>query len=183
MAVSWGNADSGQNENKTLQDTEKENHAGWDEKYKQVLWQLQDYQEAKDHPQTQVVNIEMDELYATLPDATDSFLTRFRFKQRFKSMIDQYELRELHFHALLRSKELEVQYNIGRFDREKKQAEVEISRSRALNAQVLTFSKTETELRNQLNIYVEKFKQVRLDFRTSIRFFSLLFHSLYISCN
>lgn len=52
----------GQNENKTLQDTEKENHAGWDEKFKQVLWQLQDYQEAKDHPQAQVVNIEMDEL-------------------------------------------------------------------------------------------------------------------------
>ncbi|KAF8862844.1 hypothetical protein BDZ45DRAFT_584750 [Acephala macrosclerotiorum] len=132
------------NENKTLQDTEKENHAGWDEKFKQVLWQLQDYQEAKDHPQAQVVNIEMDEL----------------FKQRFKSMIDQYELRELHFHALLRSKELEVQYNIGRFDREKKAAEAEIARSRQLNAQVLTFSKTESELRNQLNIYVEKFKQV-----------------------
>jgi hypothetical protein len=86
----------------------------------------------------------------------------FRFKQRFKSLIDQYELRELHFHSLLRSKELEVQYNMARFEREKKLAETEITRSRALNAQVLTFSKTETELRNQLNIYVEKFKQVRI---------------------
>jgi hypothetical protein len=87
-----------------------------------------------------------------------------RFKQRFKSLIDQYELRELHFHSLLRSKELEVQYNMARFDREKKTAEAEVTRSRALNAQVLTFSKTETELRNQLNIYVEKFKQVRVIF-------------------
>lgn len=87
-----------------------------------------------------------------------------RFKQRFKSLIDQYELRELHFHSLLRSKELEVQYNMARFDREKKAAEAEATRSRALNAQVLTFSKTETELRNQLNIYVEKFKQVRIDY-------------------
>ncbi len=86
-----------------------------------------------------------------------------RFKQRFKSLIDQYELRELHFHSLLRSKELEVQYNMARFDREKKAAEAEAARSRALNAQVLTFSKTETELRNQLNIYVEKFKQVRIN--------------------
>lgn len=86
-----------------------------------------------------------------------------RFKQRFKSLIDQYELRELHFHSLLRSKELEVQYNMARFDREKKAAEAEATRSRALNAQVLTFSKTETELRNQLNIYVEKFKQVRIN--------------------
>ncbi|KAE9366164.1 hypothetical protein N431DRAFT_472719 [Stipitochalara longipes BDJ] len=131
-------------ENKTLGDAEKDNHAAWDEKFKQVLWELQDYQEAKDHPQAQVVNIEVDDL----------------FKQRFKSLIDQYELRELHFHSLLRSKELEVQYNMARFDREKKTAEAEVTRSRALNAQVLTFSKTETELRNQLNIYVEKFKQV-----------------------
>lgn len=82
------------------------------------------------------------------------------FKQRFKSLLDQYELRELHFHSLLRAKELEVQYHIAKFDRERKAAEAETARSRALNAQVLTFSKTETELRNQLNIYVEKFKQV-----------------------
>ncbi|PBP20873.1 hypothetical protein BUE80_DR008333 [Diplocarpon rosae] len=131
-------------ENKTMQDTEKENHNAWDEKFRQVLWQLQEYQEAKDYPQAQVVNVEVEEL----------------FKQRFKSLIDQYELRELHFHSLLRSKELEVQYNMARFDRERKLAEAEVSRSRTLNSQVLTFSKTETELRNQLNIYVEKFKQV-----------------------
>jgi hypothetical protein len=51
-----------QNENKTLQDTEKASHAAWDEKFRQVLWQLQDYQEAKDHPQAQIVNIEVEEL-------------------------------------------------------------------------------------------------------------------------
>jgi hypothetical protein len=48
-----------------LGDAEKDNHAAWDEKFKQVLWQLQDYQEAKDHPQAQVVNIEVDDLLAT----------------------------------------------------------------------------------------------------------------------
>lgn len=83
------------------------------------------------------------------------------FKQRFKSLIDQYELRELHFHSLMRTKELEVQMHMARFEKERKTAEQELARSRALNAQVLTFSKTETELRSQLNIYVEKFKQVR----------------------
>jgi hypothetical protein len=87
-------------------------------------------------------------------------IRRTRFKQRFKSLIEQYELRELHFHSLLRTKELEVQYNMARFEDKRKAAEAEMTRSRALNAQVLTFSKTETELRNQLNIYVEKFKQV-----------------------
>jgi len=127
-----------------MQDTEKSNRAAWDDKFQQLLWQLQDYQEAKDNPQAQVVNMEVEEL----------------FKQRFKSLIEQYELRELHFHSLLRTKELEVQYNMARFEEKRKAAEAEMSRSRALNAQVLTFSKTETELRNQLNIYVEKFKQV-----------------------
>jgi len=152
-------------ENKTMQDAEKENHAAWDEKFKQVLWQLQEYQEAKDYPQAQVVNIEVEEL----------------FKQRFKSLIDQYELRELHFHSLLRSKELEVQYNMARFDRERKLAEAEVSRSRTLNSQVLTFSKTETELRSQLNIYVEKFKQVRLHAVISTFSWLFIFHMFYIN--
>ncbi|KAI1002284.1 hypothetical protein K3495_g5917 [Podosphaera aphanis] len=131
-------------ENKTLQDAEKDNHIAWDNKFKQVLWQLEGIQDAKENPQAQIVQVEVDEL----------------FRQRFKSLIEQYELRELHFHSLLRTKELEVQVSMGRYDREKKLAEAEIARSRALNSQVLTFSKTESELRNQLNIYVEKFKQV-----------------------
>lgn len=75
-------------------------------------------------------------------------------------MIDQYELRELHFHSLMRTKELEVQVNMAKFEKQKQKHEQEQVRSHALNQQVLTFSKTETELRSQLNIYVEKFKQV-----------------------
>lgn len=131
-----------------------------------MLWHLQDYQEANDHPPAQVVNIEVEEL-SVLPFLPFTVLPNIpsRFKQRFKSLIDQYELRELHFHSLLRSKELEVQYHIAKFDRERKAAEAEANRSRALNTQVLTFSKTETELRNQLNIYVEKFKQVNNHFQ------------------
>lgn len=53
-----------------------------------------------------------------------------------------------------------MQYNLARFEKSRKDAEAEAARARSLNAQVLTFSKTETELRSQLNIYVEKFKQV-----------------------
>ena len=83
-----------------------------------------------------------------------------RFRSRFKSLIDQYELRELHFHSLMRTKELEVQYNLAYADQEKKNAEAEAARARQLNEQVQTFSKTEAELRNQLNVYVDKFKQV-----------------------
>lgn len=62
----------------------------------------------------------------------------------------------------MRTKECEVQHNLARYERERKAAENEQSRSRTLSAQVSTFSQTENELRSQLNIYVEKFKQVRV---------------------
>jgi hypothetical protein len=45
-----------------MQDTEKANRISWDDKFQQMLWQLQDYQEAKDHPQAQVVNMEVEDL-------------------------------------------------------------------------------------------------------------------------
>lgn len=43
-------------------DAEKQNHEDWDAKYEDMLWQMEDYQEEKDHPQAQVVNIEIEEL-------------------------------------------------------------------------------------------------------------------------
>lgn len=69
-------------------------------------------------------------------------------------------MRELHFHSLLRTKELEVQWNLARYEQQRKHAEQESHRAKALHAQATTFSQTEAELRSQLNIYVEKFKQV-----------------------
>jgi hypothetical protein len=49
---------------------------------------------------------------------------------------------------------------MARLEQQRKQQEVESSKSHQLTRQVSTFSQTETELRTQLNIYVEKFKQV-----------------------
>ncbi len=138
---------------------------------------MDDYQEEKDNPRKQVVDMEVEELYVSvsLPPAPPPITPGRsisvphtppprsqipRFCQRFKSFIDQYELRELHFHSQMRTKELEVQFNLARYEREKKSYEAELARSRQLNAQVQTFSKTETELRQQLNVYVDKFKQV-----------------------
>ncbi|KAK4177476.1 myosin-like coiled-coil protein-domain-containing protein [Triangularia setosa] len=132
------------NENKTLTDTQIRSQQTWDERYSGLLRRMDDQQEEKDNPRKQVVDMN-----------TEKF-----FRDRFKSMIDQYELRELHFHSQMRTKELEVQYNLARFEREKKNYEAELTRSRQLNAQVQTFSQTESELRHQLNVYVEKFKQV-----------------------
>ncbi|KAL2760498.1 hypothetical protein ACRALDRAFT_2081737, partial [Sodiomyces alcalophilus JCM 7366] len=132
------------NDNKTLQDNLKHNTAAYDEKYAALLGKLEGIQEEKDHPRKQVVDMNIETL----------------FRNRFKSFIEQYELRELHFHSQMRTKELEVQYHMARYERERKNAEAEATKARQLQEQVRTFSKTETELRNQLNIYVEKFKQV-----------------------
>ncbi|KAK2608733.1 hypothetical protein QQS21_002722 [Conoideocrella luteorostrata] len=133
-----------QNETKDLQITQKRNNLAWDEKYALLLSKLEGYQEEKDTPRKQVVDMEVDEL----------------FRVRFKSFIEQYELRELHFHSLMRTKELEVHYHQSRYEREKKNTETETTKGRNLQAQVQAFTKTETELRNQLNVYVDKFKQV-----------------------
>ncbi|PFH57560.1 hypothetical protein XA68_14866 [Ophiocordyceps unilateralis] len=132
------------NESKELQTTQKRNGMAWDEKYATLLAKLEGYQEEKDTPRKQVVDMEVDEL----------------FRVRFKSLIEQYELRELHFHSLMRTKELEVQYHLSRYEREKKNADAEANKARHLQLQVQAFTKTETELRNQLNVYVDKFKQV-----------------------
>lgn len=128
-----------------------------------MLETLEGYQEEKDNPRKQVVYMKAEELYASLhARKLMSFVDRWllRFKNRFKSLIDQYELRELHFHSAMRTKEIEVQWNMARYEQQKKAVETEGNRARQLNNQVLTFTKTETELRNQLNVYVEKFKQV-----------------------
>jgi Myosin-like coiled-coil protein. len=60
----------------------------------------------------------------------------------------------------MRTKELEVQYNLARYEQQKKNYEAEYARSRQLNAQVQAFTQTEADLRHQLSVYVEKFKQV-----------------------
>lgn len=82
------------------------------------------------------------------------------FREKFTSFLHQYELRELQFQSALRVKELEIQYHIARHDALKKAQESELSKSHQLTRQVSTFSQTENELRGQLNVYVEKFKQV-----------------------
>lgn len=132
------------NEHRALNDTHDRLKISSDERFRKVLETLEGYQEEKDNPRKQIVYMKAEEL----------------FKARFKSLIDQYELRELHFHSAMRTKEIEVQWNMARYEQQKKTAEAEANRARQLNSQVLTFSKTETELRNQLNVYVEKFKQV-----------------------
>lgn len=69
-------------------------------------------------------------------------------------------MREIHFAAVLRTRDLELQYHIAQYAKLRKDQDAEMRNSHQLTRQVSTFSQTENDLRNQLNIYVEKFKQV-----------------------
>ena len=62
--------------------------------------------------------------------------------------------------SVLRARDLEIQYHIAQHEKLRKAQDAELSKSHQLTRQVSTFSQTENELRSQLNIYVEKFKQV-----------------------
>jgi hypothetical protein len=57
----------GQNENKTLSDTQVRSQNTWDERYSGLLRRMDDYQEEKDNPRKQVVDMEMEELYVPPP--------------------------------------------------------------------------------------------------------------------
>lgn len=79
---------------------------------------------------------------------------------KIKTIAEKFEMRELHYKSLLRSKDAEIQCLTAKYEEQRRAAENEATRCRALSSQVSTFSHTEAELRSQLNIYVEKFKQV-----------------------
>lgn len=51
-----------QNENKELQTTQKRTTMAWDEKYATLLGKLEGYQEEKDTPKKEIVDMEMEEL-------------------------------------------------------------------------------------------------------------------------
>jgi DNA repair exonuclease SbcCD ATPase subunit len=84
-----------------------------------------------------------------------------RLRAKLKTISEQFDTRDLHYRGLLRGKDSEIQSLASKFEDQRRANEVEANRSRALTSQVSTFSHTEAELRSQLNIYVEKFKQVR----------------------
>lgn len=69
-------------------------------------------------------------------------------------------MRELAFSNSLRSRDYELQYQTLQCSRAQLQAREETTHAATLRQQVDSFTHTETELRSQLNIYVEKFKQV-----------------------
>jgi hypothetical protein len=89
-----------------------------------------------------------------------ALLTLQSLRSKIKTIAEKFELREFHFKGLLRSKDAEIQSLTAKYEEQKRAAETEEKKSSALSGHVSTCNQTETELRSQLNIYVEKFKQV-----------------------
>ncbi|KAJ5142907.1 Taxilin family [Penicillium bovifimosum] len=131
-------------ENKKLEDTEKKARLIVNERLDSLLYDIQDVMAAKGNPRSEKVDLDLDEA----------------LRAKLKTISEQFDTRDLHYRGLLRGKDSEIQSLASKFEDQRRASEVEANRSRALTSQVSTFSHTEAELRSQLNIYVEKFKQV-----------------------
>ncbi|KAF4538517.1 Taxilin [Lasiodiplodia theobromae] len=131
-------------ENVQREATESRHREELHERLERMVLDVEDVISSKENPEPQPVDTDLDRL----------------FEEKFKSFLDQWECREKQFKSLLRVKELEILYHQAKLDQQRKAQEVESSKSTQLTRQVTTFSQTEAELRSQLNIYVEKFKQI-----------------------
>ncbi|KIV94540.1 hypothetical protein PV10_02296 [Exophiala mesophila] len=131
-------------ENKKLEETEKQAREVVNDRMDEFLYDVQEVMNSKTAAHSENLHLELDEL----------------FKTRCKVLADQADIRETHFKAILRHKDAEIAHLQAKHEVERRRADNEAARCRTLTSQVSTFSHTEAELRSQLNIYVEKFKQV-----------------------
>ncbi|KAF9178789.1 hypothetical protein BGZ51_007467 [Haplosporangium sp. Z 767] len=88
-------------------------------------------------------------------DENDSML-----RDKFNGFLEQYDVREKHFNSVVKSKGLEVQLAQAKLEQQKQISQQESAKVDLLKSQLNAFTKTEAELRKQLNVYVDKFKQV-----------------------
>ncbi|CAG7918563.1 unnamed protein product [Penicillium olsonii] len=131
-------------ENKKLEDTEKKARLIVNERLDSLLYDIQDVMAAKGNPRSEKVDVDMDEA----------------FRVKLKTVSDQFDSRDSQYRSLLRNKDSDIQSFASRLEDQRRAGDAEANRCRALTSQVSTFTHTEAELRSQLNIYVEKFKQV-----------------------
>lgn len=62
----------------------------------------------------------------------------------------------------MRTKELEVQYNMARYERERRRVEGEVALSQRLNGQVQDLQKVEARLQAEMKLILEKIEQAGL---------------------
>jgi hypothetical protein len=82
------------------------------------------------------------------------------FKDKFKAYLEEFDAREEHFKSLMKAKGLEVSLAEAKLKEQITLREQDQLQIQSLNQQLSLHTSTETELRKQLGLYVEKFKQV-----------------------
>ncbi|KAJ3163630.1 hypothetical protein HDU86_000213 [Geranomyces michiganensis] len=83
-----------------------------------------------------------------------------QLKDKFRSFLHQYELREQHYGQMVRSRDIEIQLLEARLEQRRQAGMDEAGRIMTMGMQLRSFVKTEGDLRRQLGIYVDKFRQV-----------------------
>jgi chromosome segregation ATPase len=80
-------------------------------------------------------------------------------REKLKNVVEQYEIRERHIATQLKAKDLERALIEAKLKQQADIALQEALKAQAYKEQIASLAHTETELRNQLSIYAEKFEQ------------------------
>ncbi|KAH1645189.1 hypothetical protein KXX59_008657 [Aspergillus fumigatus] len=107
-------------ENKKLEETEKKARLIVNERLDSLLYDIQDVMAAKGNPRNEKLDIDLDEA----------------LRAKIKTIGEKFEMRELHYKALLRSKDAEIQCLTAKYEEQRRAAENEAARCRALSSQV-----------------------------------------------
>ena len=99
-------------------------------------------------------------------------------KARFQLLIDLYNQREVHFLSVLKAKDAEIQLLQGHFFSHQMQLQKLNQTNRELNTKICDLSSSESDLRSQLSVYVDKFKQVEDTLSKSNDLFATFRHEM-----
>ncbi|KAJ3018205.1 UNVERIFIED_CONTAM: hypothetical protein HDU68_011278 [Siphonaria sp. JEL0065] len=109
-------------------------------------------------------------------DSTDSISIASVYdnaiKEKLVNFFTQWTVREKQFEAVIKSNEMEMRLLESRVESQKQLTHQEAERVSSLRAQVASFLSTERDLRRQLQIYVDKFRQVEETLNKSNELFS-----------
>ncbi|ORY48614.1 hypothetical protein BCR33DRAFT_714355 [Rhizoclosmatium globosum] len=110
------------------------------------------------------------------PETTDSISIASVYdsaiKDKLLNFFSQWSAREKQFEAVIKTNEMEMRLLESRLESQRQMTNQEAERVLGLRSQVASFLSTERDLRRQLQIYVDKFRQVEETLNKSNELFS-----------
>lgn len=129
-------------ESKTLASLEQEKREELSTKFESTIWEIKNKMEE-----------DTDEKRRRLDDSEV-------LREKFQSFLEQYELREQHFLCVLKSKDLELRLAEAKLSKQQHLSDQKDLQMEGTQSQITILARTESELRKQLGVYVDKFRQV-----------------------